>query len=348
MSLKASFEQLQLNFRFTAKTSRGKMHKHCAHFLKVWDSKSPEITGIGEASPLPGLSPDHHNVKNELDILCRSIGDYQTPRSVEEVYQIVDQLVTLDLPAVRFALETALLDLNNGGIRSIFPPKSNANRVAIPINGLIWMGNSKFMKQQIDQKIAEGYDCIKMKIGALEFKLECELLEYVRSNFDSNLVLRVDANGAFKPEEATSKLRSLHQFNLHSIEQPISPGQWDLMRELSNTALVPVALDEELIGIPDRRRGVLLDSIKPHYLVLKPTLLGGLRETRRWIKLAEEKNIGWWITSALESNVGLNVLTQFASELSVVSHQGLGTGNLYENNTPGTMTIENGYIYNQV
>ena len=210
------------------------------------------------------------------------------------------------------------------------------------------MGSPKIMKQQIDQKIAEGYDCIKIKIGALEFKLECELLEYVRSNFDTNLVLRVDANGAFKPEEASSKLKSLCQFDLHSIEQPISPGQWDIMRELSNASMVPVALDEELIGIQDKQKEALLDSTKPRYLVLKPTLLGGVRETRRWIELAEEKKIGWWITSALESNVGLNVLTQFASELSVTSHQGLGTGNLYENNIPRGMTIKNGFIYNQV
>ena len=219
-------------------------------------------------------------------------------------------------------------------------------RYSIPINGLVWMGTYDFMKKQIDKKIAAGYNCIKIKIGAIDFELECRLLDYIRSKYGQKLSLRVDANGAFKPADVRQKLKKLSTYNIHSIEQPIAPGQGLLLSDLCLNLTIPIALDEELIGITDSdKKEALLDSIRPQYIVLKPTLLGGMEATRDWIRLADQREIGWWITSALESNIGLNALAQFAASFKSELPQGLGTGQLYANNLPSRLYIAQGRLF---
>ena len=205
------------------------------------------------------------------------------------------------------------------------------------------MGEPDFMLQQIDQKLGEGFDCIKMKIGAIDFEQEISLLTYIRSRFAvEQVTLRVDANGAFSPENALEKLQRLADLRIHSIEQPIRAGQWAAMETLCRQTPLPIALDEELIGV--REKDVLLDSIQPQHIILKPTLLGGILETQGWIRLAEERGIGWWMTSALESNIGLNAISQLASTYSPVIPQGLGTGKLYHNNLISSLEVQSGRI----
>jgi o-succinylbenzoate synthase len=346
MSLEASYEIHQLAFKFDAGTSRGVLRERSTYLLKIWDSENPSTIGLGEASPLIGLSPEYSIVRKQLTDLCVAIQYYNCPNSEEEIADVLERLVSPTLPSIRFALETALLDLYHGGTQRLFSGKFIEGQQSIPINGLIWMGDVDFMKEQIDQKLVEGYQCIKMKIGALEFEQECHLLEYIRSGFHSDLTLRVDANGAFHGEQVESKLKQLSKYDLHSIEQPMQPGQWEIMKNLCQDPMVPIALDEELIGITEgSHQEELLDYIRPQFIVLKPTLLGGLNATREWIQLAESRGIGWWVTSALESNIGLNALAQFTASLNVDGYQGLGTGQLYKNNFPGNLEIIKGHLY---
>jgi L-alanine-DL-glutamate epimerase-like enolase superfamily enzyme len=205
------------------------------------------------------------------------------------------------------------------------------------------MGEKDFMLEQINEKFEQGFDCIKMKIGAIDFKQELELLTYIRERYSKDqITLRVDANGAFSPEEALAKLHELAEFDLHSIEQPIAAGNWEAMRKLCEATPLPIALDEELIGVENK--GELLDAIRPQHIILKPTLLGGILETKEWITLAEERNIGWWMTSALESNIGLNAIAQLADSLGASIPQGLGTGKLYQNNLKSPLEIDQGHI----
>lgn len=228
----------------------------------------------------------------------------------------------------------------------LFPGAFTEGSYSIPINGLIWMGDFDFMKDQIDQKIASGYNCIKIKIGAIDFEAECSLLDYIRNRYGQKISLRVDANGAFKPADVHQKLNRLSKFHIHSIEQPVLPGQHKLLRDLCLNPIIPIALDEELIGITDSdQKETLLDSIHPQYIVLKPTLLGGMDATREWIRLADQREIGWWITSALESNIGLNALAQFAATFKSKLPQGLGTGQLYTNNLPSRLYIDQGRLF---
>ena len=215
---------------------------------------------------------------------------------------------------------------------------------SIPINGLIWMGEPDFMLRQIDQKLSEGFDCIKMKIGAIDFEREIELLKYIRSQFSPDqIVLRVDANGAFSPEDALEKLQRLADLDIHSIEQPIRAGHITAMEKLCRETPLPIALDEELIGVEDK--AALLDAIQPQHIILKPTLIGGTLETQEWIRVAEERGIGWWMTSALESNLGLNAISQLVSTYSPAIPQGLGTGKLYHNNLDSPLEVRAGHIY---
>ena len=335
MSLEATFQSHRLIFKFDAGTSRGILKERDTYILKVWDSHRPQAIGLGEAGPLKGLSPDFYKVEQELAILCKAIKGCGRPETVDELYELVYKLVSRDLPSIRFALESALLDLNNGARQVLFSGNFTEGSASIPINGLIWMGDTNFMKEQIDLKAAEGYNCIKMKIGALDFEQECSLLEYIRLKYGDEIMLRVDANGAFGLGDVNRKLEKLAEYRLHSIEQPIAAGQTSEMSKLCRNPAVPVALDEELIGVSETPPQIgLLDQIAPQFLVLKPTLLGGLEATRKWIRLAEERHIGWWITSALESNVGLNAIAQFTATLAPQVHQGLGTGKLYQNNIP--------------
>lgn len=244
-------------------------------------------------------------------------------------------------PFIRFGLETALMDLKNGGNRIIYPSDFTTGTRSIPLNGLIWMGDREYMEKQIKEKIQDGYTCLKLKIGALNFETETELLKNLRGAYPE-IEIRVDANGAFEPDEAMKKLDVLSKFNIHSIEQPVKPGQIRSLAEICRRSPVPVALDEELIGIEDiRQRRELIEHIKPAYIVLKPGLMGGFASCEVWIALARENGIGWWVTSALESNIGLNAIAQWVATLNNEMVHGLGTGKLYENNFPSPLNIKN-------
>lgn len=328
MGLQFSLFRKTFRFTFDARTSRGKMHDKTSWFIVVRQSNNPSVTGIGECGPLPGLSKEPVDEMDELlNSLMRKLNGL-SDLSVEDI----DRLVPPEFSAVRLALETALLDLRNGGRRIIFN-NSFIQGKCIPINGLIWMGDVDFMLQQVADKIAQGYTTIKMKIGGLHFEQECEILDYIRRRYyRQNPEIRLDANGAFKPEEALDKLNELSRFNIHSIEQPVAPGL-DIMEEICRKSPIPVALDEELIGVVDKQRQKkIIQALKPAYLILKPSLHGGFKGCTSWIAMAEEYGTGWWITSALESNIGLNAICQFTAQFPVVRPHGLGTGQLYENN----------------
>jgi L-alanine-DL-glutamate epimerase-like enolase superfamily enzyme len=264
----------------------------------------------------------------------------------ENINYFIEHLSELEVfPSILFGIETALLGLKNK--MKLFDTPFTRGEVGMPINGLIWMGSKEFMLQQIEEKLNAGFSCLKMKIGAIDFENELDILSSIRKRFSaSEIEFRVDANGAFHPNQALEKLEKLAKFELHSIEQPIKAGQREEMANLCAQTPLPIALDEELIGIvgvENKKR--LLDTIKPQYIILKPSLHGGILGSKEWIQLACQQNIPWWMTSALESNVGLNCITQFASTFENALPQGLGTGGLYENNTPSKLQIEKGCIY---
>lgn len=333
MKLKASFEKKVFIFKQPSGTSRGTLTEKKSWFLSVWNEEKPEIKGIGECSIIPKLSPDYVDDKSY---------ESRLQKVVDNIDYYANFIVQLwRFPSVRFGLEMALLDLKNGGNARFFRNNFTLRNTPLPINGLIWMGEPEFMQQQINEKLKQGFSCIKLKIGAIDFNQELEILQQLRvKRLFSDLQIRVDANGAFAPDEAEEKLKILSNLQLHSIEQPIQKGQIREMRKLSETELVPIALDEELIGIYEyEKKKELLTAIKPHYIVLKPSLLGGFEETNEWIKLAGQQNIPWWITSALESNVGLNAIAQYAGMFAINRAQGLGTGNLYEKNTESYLSL---------
>ena len=345
-SSKITFEYIKrtLIFKFDAGTSRGILKTKEVFWIKAFHPAHPETVGWGEAAPLVKLSLDD---RVDFEEVLRSTLAEMSKVSWEEtsvnVLNQVKGLIPFELPSIRFGLETALLDLQNGGRKMILGDDFYLGKKTIPINGLIWMGEKDFMLVQINEKLAQGFDCIKMKIGAIDFHQELELLDYIRARFSKEqITLRVDANGAFSPENALSKLEQLAKYDLHSIEQPIATGNCDAMKELCAATPLPIALDEELIGV--KNKAELLDKILPQHIILKPTLLGGILETKEWIKLAEERNIGWWMTSALESNIGLNAISQLADELDVSIPQGLGTGKLYQNNLHSPLEISQGQI----
>ena len=343
--LKASFEKKIFEFKRPGGTSRGVLTEKHAWFIYLSDSLYPDIKGTGECSIIPGLSPDFENsdvYERKISNICQQIneGDF----NLTSIKPIIDSLCTY--PSIVFGLETALLDLENGGRAHFFDTSFTRGESRIPVNGLIWMGNEAFMQQQIEEKLQEGYNCIKMKIGAIDFDKEFAILQALRNRYATDkLILRVDANGAFSPQEAPDKLNRLASLSIHSIEQPIKAGQWDEMAELCSNTSVPIALDEELIGISDPEvKQQLLDKIRPQYIILKPSLHGGFSGCTEWIKLADEPQIPWWMTSALESNVGLNAIAQFTSTFDNPLPQGLGTGSLYVKNTPSKLICKGGFL----
>jgi O-succinylbenzoate synthase len=265
-------------------------------------------------------------------------------------YLPVEDLTGLNLsgfPAIKFGLETAIRDLQQGGKRLLYPSDFTEGTTGIPINGLIWMGRKQMMLSRIAEKIVYGFNVIKMKVGALSFTDELELLGVVRSKFPpSRLEIRLDANGAWQQEEALYKLKQLSEFGIHSVEQPIAAGTPEAMARICSGSPVPVALDEELIGVnsPDQQEQ-LLTTIKPHYIILKPSLLGGISASEAWIRLAEKQGAGWWVTSALESNIGLNAITQWTATLDTTLPQGLGTGSLFANNIPSPLTVTGSRLF---
>ena len=332
--MKATFFKYQLQFKQASGTSRGVLTSKDTWFLKIQDANQ---MGIGECGMFRGLScDDRPDFEDKLDWVCKNI-----QLGLEALLEELSEF-----PAIRFGLETAFLDFNANKSFVLFPSKFTEGQAEIPINGLVWMGNTDFMKSQIYSKLASGFDCIKIKIGALDFDTEFKLLESIRQEYDANTIeIRVDANGAFSTNEALEKLKYLSDLQLHSIEQPIASGQIEAMAELCTHSPLPIALDEELIGIHDvTKRNYLLQTINPQFIILKPTLIGGFSGSQSWIDLAESHSIGWWITSALESNVGLNAIAQWTYQLNVQRSQGLGTGALFTNNLVSPLKIINGRL----
>ena len=339
MSLKATFEKKTFFFKQASGTSRGILTEKHALFINL-SSTTNTRKAIGECSVIPGLSPDFIDFVSyemKLQEVCENINYYVQNLHVLEQF-----------PSILFGVETALLSLFSNKSNQLFDTPFARGEVGIPINGLIWMGTKEFMLQQIKEKLNEGFSCLKMKIGAIDFETELDILASIRNKYQSSdIELRVDANGAFQTKEAMEKLEKLSKFDLHSIEQPIKAGQVEEMKKLCATTPLPIALDEELIGIIGQNKKIeLLESIKPQYIILKPSLHGGILGTKEWISLADEKSIPWWITSALESNVGLNCIAQFAATYNNSMPQGLGTGGLYENNTPTQLNVRKGFIWN--
>lgn len=314
----------RLHFKQPAGTSRGSYTTRDVWYLHLTSDKYPDRVGIGECAPLPKLScDDMQGYESVLAHICNEVTE-QGGFSVESLR---------DYPSILFGLETAFRHLERGCFELWDTPFSRGE-VGIPINGLIWMGDYKKMLEQIEAKMAVGFRCIKLKIGAINFEEELALLRFIRSHFSAKEVeLRVDANGAFAPADAMEKLKRLAELDLHSIEQPIRAGQWEDMARLTAETPLPIALDEELIGIniPERKQ-CLLDSIHPQYIILKPSLHGGMAGGNEWIREAEKRNIGWWITSALESNIGLNAIAHWCATFNNPLPQGLGTGALFTDN----------------
>lgn len=347
--MKLQFEVVPhlLKFRFEAGTSRGSFTEKETWFIKAKNLSAPNEFGLGEASPLKGLSEDYtENYQQVLENVLSSIEILEIPESEEEVLAFVSEQVPSDLPSIRFGLETALLDYINDGKRMIFDTDFYKGRYRMPINGLIWMGDEVFMKQQIADKLKTGFNTIKMKVGAINFDRELELLESIRKEYSANdITLRVDANGAFSTEEALEKLEKLAALEIHSIEQPIKPGQAQQMVRLIDSGILPIALDEELIGVHSlSEKRALLDNLKPQFIILKPSLIGGIKSCQEWIEIAEDLDIGWWMTSMLESNIGLNAIAQLTSQYQPNLPQGLGTGQLYYNNIESPLEIRRGEL----
>lgn len=336
--LKASFKKHTLQFKIPGGTSRGVLKSKDSWFIFVWHKDNPEIKGIGECSIIQGLSRDPWRKFDEiLEKLITDINNHK--------YWIEEGLI--NFPAIRFGLEMALKDLKLGGNHLLFPSGFTEGKQAIPINGLIWMGDYDFMQKQIVEKIKSGYKCIKLKIGSLNFENELELLKLIRKDFNENeLELRVDANGAFSPSDADEKLKRLAELKVHSIEQPIRQNQWEEMARLCEISPVPIALDEELIGVCDEQELCkMLETIRPQYIILKPSLLGGWKQSEMFIREAEKQDIGWWVTSALESNIGLNAIAQWIATLKNPLPQGLGTGQLFTNNMPSPLHIQKAQLH---
>lgn len=330
-----------LHFKNPSGTSRGVLRTKPSWFIKYTygdkSSESDRLSGYGECSLIRGLSPDNiETLPAKLEIL----------KSAFEENKLLDEGFFKGFPALRFAHEMATLDFANGGDHKLFESDFLAQK-GIPINGLVWMGEKSFMKKQIIDKIKSGYRCIKIKIAAIDFEEELSLLKFIRSEFSQNdIEIRVDANGGFKPYQALINLEKLAVFNLHSIEQPIMPGQYDEMAALCESTPLDIALDEELIGVDELdKKKQLLDHIKPQYIILKPSLLGGFTASKEWIGIANTQKIGWWVTSALESNIGLNAIAQWTATLDSKMYQGLGTGQLFSNNIQSPLEIRNGHLF---
>lgn len=332
--MKATYHKHILEFKRPSGTSRGILKTKETWFIVL--SKDGK-KGIGECGILRTLSiDDRSDYEEKLKWTCDHIH-----LGVNLLYHELKEF-----PSIQFGVEMALKSLESTDRFTLFPSEFVKGNDAIPINGLIWMGEKKFMKDQIIEKLDQGFDCIKMKIGAIDFDAELDLLAYIRSQFSKEVIeLRVDANGAFSPHEALDKLKRLSVYNLHSIEQPIKQGQYEMMKNLCKDTPLPIALDEELIGVFDvtEKRKLLL-TIQPQFIILKPSLIGGFRGTQEWIDIADELNIGWWITSALESNIGLSAIAQFTYTLNNTMPQGLGTGSLYTNNIESPLSVQKGTL----
>lgn len=333
--MKAFFQKYILNFKQASGTSRGVLRTKETYFLKVVDG---DKIGYGECAVFKGLSADDRpDYEAKLTWLCQNIN-----RNLDELLQEL-----IEFPSIQFGLEQTFLSVKSENPFELFPSKFTESKDSIKINGLIWMGTEAFMRQQIKEKLAAGFSTLKLKIGAIDFESEIMLLKSIRKEFSSEEIeIRVDANGSFLPSEAMEKLKRLSDLDLHSIEQPIKQGQIVEMAELCSTTPLPIALDEELIGVFDvTKKQEILQIIKPQYIILKPSLVGGFKGSSEWIQLAEKQHIGWWITSALESNIGLNAISQWTYTLKNSMPQGLGTGSLFTNNFESLLEVKGEYLH---
>ena len=319
-----------LHFLQPAGTSRGVYNTRLSFYLKLTSDEQPDVVGVGECATLPDLSCDAMP-PNEYERKLRTFCDEY------ERTGVIDYEAMRAYPSMLFGLETAVAQFNAKGSLNFFDTPFGRGEEGIPINGLVWMGTFEEMFERLEAKLKAGFRCVKLKIGAIDFDRELQLIRHIRSTFSRNDVeLRVDANGGFTPEEALSRMEALVQYDIHSIEQPIKQHQWTEMARLCAATPLPIGLDEELIGVNERQKKIeLLDTIRPQYIVLKPSLHGGMAGTAEWIQLARERNIGSWITSALESNVGLNAIAQLTASIygtNIRHAQGLGTGQLFADN----------------
>lgn len=333
--MKATFKQYILKFKQASGTSRGVMHTKETYFLIIEDNGK---IGIGECGLFRGLSYDDRlDYSDKLQWVCNNI------------YLGVDALWNelREWPSIQFGIEQAFLSLQSNNPFILFPSRFTESSKAISINGLVWMGSPEFMKQQITEKISNGFNCIKIKIGAIDFQEELNLISEIRRDFSSEMIeIRVDANGGFSSIDALYKINQLSESKIHSIEQPIKKNQYDSMAYLCKTTSIPIALDEELIGVTKLQdKENLLLKIKPQYIILKPSLVGGFKGSQEWIDIAEKLGIGWWVTSALESNIGLNVIAQWTFTLENNMPQGLGTGGLFTNNFETNLYVKNGHLW---
>lgn len=338
MKLKVRIIPYTLQFKRPAGTSRGVYTDHKVWYVIISSPNDSDHLGIGECAPLFDLSCDYNDqYEVNLKTFCQTL----------EETGAIDYEAMRNYPSMLFGLETAMRQYEQNSF-SLWQTPFTEGEKGIPINGLIWMGDFDYMYQQIENKMKAGFRCIKLKIGAINFEDELNLLKHIRQHFSADkITLRVDANGGFLEEDALAKLERLAELDLHSIEQPIKAGQWQQMAYLTANTPLPIALDEELIGINDTEtKRKLLETVRPQYIILKPTLHGGIKGSEEWIRLAEELGIGWWITSALESNIGLNAIAQWCSTFDNQLPQGLGTGALYTNNIDMPLEIREDSLWN--
>lgn len=336
--LQATFQKHTLEFKQASGTSRGILRIKESWFIVIKNEKTWQW-GIGECGLLKGLSADDRpDYEEKIKEVCDNISNLN--------YWLDEGL--LEFPSIQFGLEMAWKSYQAEDKFQLFSSEFTEGKKSIPINGLVWMGEEDFMRQQIEDKISQGFDCVKMKIGAIDFDTEVALLKNIRKRFSKNEIeIRVDANGAFQPgKDALQKLSTLAKLDIHSIEQPIKQGQIEEMEDLCCKTPLPIALDEELIGVFEKeKKEELITFIQPQYIILKPSFVGGFRGSREWIDAAARYDIPWWITSALESNVGLNAIAQWTFSLENKMHQGLGTGGLYTNNFTSPLYVEQGALH---
>ena len=332
--IKATYHKYLLNFKQASGTSRGVLRTKETWFL-ILEREGKK--GFGECGLFRGLSADDKpNYEEKLHWVCNNINS--------GLEKLLPELI--EFPSIQFGLEQAFLSLESNKPFELFPSDFTEGKQQISINGLIWMGDKAFMQQQIKDKLQQGFTTIKMKIGAIDFDTEIALLKSIRKEFSAKEIeLRVDANGAFLPKNALEKLQRLSELELHSIEQPIKQGQWQEMASLCKKTPLPIALDEELIGVfSSEEKEKCIATIQPQYIILKPSLVGGFKGSNEWIQIASNHNAGNWITSALESNIGLNAIAQWTYTLNNPLPQGLGTGSLFTNNFESPLEVSNGSL----
>ncbi|MEY2631195.1 MAG: o-succinylbenzoate synthase [Bacteroidota bacterium] len=333
--MKATYHKYILHFKQPSGTSRGVLTDKETWFLVIEKNGKK---GIGECGILRGLSADDRpDYEAKLHWVCENIH-----LGAEKLWEEL-----MEFPSIQFGVEMAFLSLQSENPFVLLPSKFTSGEASMVINGLVWMGDEAFMKRQIEEKIEQGFRCIKLKIGAIDFEKEKALLRFIRQNFDAETIeIRVDANGAFSENDALDKINQITGFQIHSIEQPIQKNNTDTMSVLCKNTQLPIALDEELIGVFSvTDKEALLQKVRPQYIILKPSFIGGFRGTAEWIALAEKYKIGWWITSALESNIGLNAIAQFTFLQNNPMPQGLGTGALYTNNFESPLQVSQGQLW---